>query len=67
VEFHTIVKLKTPKLVVTEMPTMTGEKRSRLFHQIESYTEGVSRQDFVPSPGLMCCQCPYLWNCRRWS
>ena len=46
---------------------MTEPQRVRLFRQLESYVEGVGRQDFVPSPGLQCSACQYLPECRRWS
>jgi hypothetical protein len=33
---------------------------------MESYAEGLSRQDFVPSPGMQCSMCSYLPECRTW-
>lgn len=67
-ELHNLVKLKTPKLVVVTAPQMTEQQRTRLFKQIESYLEGVQRQDFVPSPSPMSCSCcEFYEQCRRWS
>ena len=66
-ELHHLVKVKVPKLVVTPLPPITQNQQTRLFRMMESYVEGVSRQDFVPSPGLQCLSCQYFNECRRWS
>jgi putative RecB family exonuclease len=66
IELHHLVKLKTPKVVVTRMEPMIERQRSRLFHLIESYGEGLRRGDFVPSPGLACLGCEFFGNCRNW-
>ena len=66
-DLHHLVKTKTPKLIITEQGPMTEPQRVRLFRQLESYVEGVGRQDFVPSPGLQCSACQYMNECRRWS
>jgi len=66
-ELHQLVKLKTPKLVITKLEPMTDNQQTRLFKQMESYVEGIGRQDFVPSPGLHCAACSFFNECRRWS
>ncbi|HEY6169295.1 MAG TPA: PD-(D/E)XK nuclease family protein [Verrucomicrobiae bacterium] len=66
-ELHQLVKLKTPKLIITPQGPMSDQQQTRLFRQIDSYVGGVARQDFVPSPGLQCSACPYFNECRRWS
>lgn len=66
-ELHQLVKTKTPKLVITQQGPMTEAQQTRLFRQMESYVEGVSREDFVPAPGMQCSMCSYLNECRRWS
>ena len=65
-ELHHLVKLKTPKVVITELPPMDEHRQSRLFTLIESYVEGLDRRDFVPSPGMQCASCEFLNECRRW-
>jgi len=65
-ELHHLVKVKVPKLVVTPLPPITENQKTRLFKQIESYVEGVEREDYVPSPGLQCLSCPYFNECRAW-
>ncbi len=66
-ELHHLVKTKVPKLVVTEAPATTEAQRTKLFRLIESYTDGVEREDYVPSPGLQCAACEYLNECRAWE
>ena len=66
-ELHHLVKLKTPKIVVTPLAPMTDLQQQRLYRSIESYLEGLSRRDFVPSPGLHCSSCEYFNECRRWT
>lgn len=66
-ELHHLVKLKTPKLVVTPVAPMTEVQQTRLFRAIESYLDGLARRDFVPSPGLHCSSCEYFNECRRWT
>ncbi len=65
-ELHHLVKTKTPKLVITELPPMTDMQRVRLFRMMESYVEGLAREDFVPSPGFHCAGCEFFSNCRLW-
>ncbi len=68
VELHHLVKLKTPKLVVTTLPAMSSKQETRLLRSVDSYLEGVQRQDWVPSPSPMACACCEFFNeCRRWS
>jgi hypothetical protein len=66
-ELHHLVKLKTPKVVVTPIGPVTGTQEARLYRSIESYLDGLDRRDFVPSPGLQCSACEYFPECRRWN
>ena len=66
IELHHLVKLKTPKVVITELPPMSEQKQSRLFHLIEAYAAGLDRRDFIPSPGLQCASCEFFNECRAW-
>jgi putative RecB family exonuclease len=63
---HHLVKTKTPKLVIMELPPMTDMQRVRLFRMMESHVEGLAREDFVPSPGFQCAGCEFFDNCRSW-
>lgn len=65
-DLHQLVKTKTPKLIITQQGPMTDSQQTRLFRQMESYAEGLARQDFVPSPGMQCCMCSFQNECRRW-
>lgn len=66
IELHHLVKLKNPKVVVTELPPMSTDQQSRVFSLMESYQEGLERRDFVPSPGLQCVNCEFFNECRAW-
>jgi hypothetical protein len=66
-ELHQLVKLKQPKLIVTQLGPMTDQQQTRFFKQLESFVVGLEREDFIPSPGLHCAACPYFVECRRWS
>ena len=66
IELHHLVKLKTPKVVITELPPMSEPQQSRLFHLIGAYTEGLGHRDFIPSPGLQCAACEFFNECRAW-
>lgn len=65
-ELHHLVRTKAPKCIITSMPPATEQHVTRLFRAIESYQEGVARQDFVPSPGFACLGCEFVNECKRW-
>ena len=67
IELHHLVRLKNPKLVVTQAGPASAQQFSRLFRLIESYTRELEHEDFVPAPGLQCSHCEYFGECRRWS
>lgn len=67
IELHHLVKLKTPKLVVTESGPATDQQVTRLFHLIDAYVDDLERRDPVPSPGMQCTSCEFLKECRLWS
>jgi putative RecB family exonuclease len=66
-ELHHLVKTKQPKLIVTAVAPMKDKQETRLFRGMESYVEGLERQDFVPSPGMGCLSCEYFNECRGWG
>jgi putative RecB family exonuclease len=66
-ELHHLVRTKQSKLIITSLPPATEQQVTRLFRSMESYQEGVARQDFVPSPGFACLGCEYFSDCQRWS
>jgi len=65
-ELHQLVKLKTPKLIVTSQPPMTDKEQTRLFKQLESFQSGIEREDFIPSPSMNCMMCSYFNECKNW-
>ncbi|MBE0542266.1 MAG: PD-(D/E)XK nuclease family protein [Verrucomicrobia bacterium] len=66
-ELHHLVRTKKPKAIITSLPPATEQQVTRLFRSIESYQEGVARQDFVPSPGFGCLSCEFIRECQRWQ
>lgn len=66
IELHHLVRLKTPKLVVTQAGPASAAQGTRLLRQIEAYVQGVERQDYLPAPGLQCAACEFFEECRRW-
>jgi CRISPR/Cas system-associated exonuclease Cas4 (RecB family) len=65
-ELHYLVKTKKPKVILTELQPMSDLQQVRLFRMIDSYQEGLAREDFVPSPGIQCAGCEFRNECRRW-
>lgn len=66
-ELHSLVKTKTPKIVIVESGPSTDAQITRLFRLIESYVRGVESEDFVPAPGIQCAGCEFFNECRRWK
>ena len=67
IELHHLVKLKTPKLVVTEVGPATEQQITRLFHLIDAHVDDLERRDPIPSPGMQCSMCELLAECRLWQ
>jgi RecB family exonuclease len=63
-ELHHLVKTKTPKLVVTRHSPITENQKNKLFQSIESFVDGVQREDWVASPGLQCASCEFFTECK---
>ncbi len=63
-QLHHLVKTKVPKLVVSEAPATTENQKAKFFRLIESFVDGVEREDYVPSPGLQCAACEFFNECR---
>jgi RecB family exonuclease len=63
-ELHHLVKTKTPKLVVTRHAPINEKQKDNLFRSIESFVDGVQREDWVRSPGLQCSSCEFFHECR---
>jgi PD-(D/E)XK nuclease superfamily len=64
-ELHHLVKTKTPKIIITSLEPMSDLQQVRLFRVMDSYQEGLAREDWVPSPGIQCAACEFFNECRR--
>jgi CRISPR/Cas system-associated exonuclease Cas4 (RecB family) len=65
IELHHLVRLKTPKLVVTQVGPATPQQETKLLRLIDSYVRGVALEDFTPAPGLQCAACEFFDECRN--
>ena len=63
-ELHHLIKTKAPKLLITRHKPVNQKQETKLFRSIESFMDGVEREDYVPSPGLQCAACEYFNECR---
>ena len=66
VQLHHLVKLKNPKVVITQLPPMSHQQETRLYRQMEAYLDGLQHQHFIPSPGMHCASCEFINECRQW-
>ncbi len=67
IELHHLVRLKTPKLVVTRSGPASQQQQDKLLRMIHSYVRGLEMEDFVPAPGLQCGSCEFFNECKLWS
>jgi CRISPR/Cas system-associated exonuclease Cas4 (RecB family) len=65
IELHHLVRLKTPKLVVTQIGPATPQQEAKLLRLIDSHVRGVASEDFTPAPGLQCAACEFFDECRN--
>ena len=66
IELHHLVKTKNPKLIVTPLGPATENQKTRLFRVMESYVNGLQRNDWIPSVGFQCAGCEFFTQCRQW-
>lgn len=66
IELHHLVRLKTPKLMVTLAGPATAQQQEKLLRLIDSYVRGLQSEDFMPAPGLQCGACEFFNECRAW-
>lgn len=62
-----LVKLKSPKVIRQVLPPVTQVQIDRLKALAEVFVDGVSRQDYHPSPGMSCRWCSYRTQCAAWA
>ena len=65
-ELHHLVKLKQPKLVISQFDAFPKGREDRLYRAMDSYVDGLEKEDFVPSPGMLCIGCEFFNECRKW-
>ena len=62
-----LVKLKSPKAIRQVLPPVTQTQVDRLKALADVYVDGVSREDYHPSPGMSCRWCSYRTQCAAWA
>ena len=62
-----LVKLKTPKIIKQVLPAVTQVQIDRFRALADVYVDGVSREDYHPSPGMSCRWCSYRTQCAVWA
>lgn len=62
-----LTKTKAPKIVKQVLPPTTQTQIDRLKALADVYVDGVSREDYHPSPGMSCRWCSYRTQCAAWA
>ena len=62
-----LAKLKTPKVIRQVLPAVTQVQIDRFRALADVYVDGVSREDYHPSPGMSCRWCSYRTQCAVWA
>ena len=62
-----LAKLKTPKVIRQVLPKVDQPQIDRFRALADAYTEGVSREEYYPSPGMQCRWCSFRNQCAAWA
>ena len=62
-----LAKLKTPKVIRQVLPKVDQPRIDRFKALAEAYAEGVSREEYYPSPGMQCRWCSFRNQCAAWA
>lgn len=62
-----LVKLKSPKVIRQVLPAVGQVQIDRFKALADVYVDGVSREDYHPSPGMPCRWCSYRTQCASWA
>jgi len=62
-----LTKTKAPKIIKQVLPPVTQVQIDRLKALAVVYVDGVSREDYHPSPGMQCRWCSYRTQCAAWA
>jgi len=66
IELHHLVKTKTPKIVVSEIPPLADREIENVIELMHRYVDAVKSEDFTASPSFLCAGCEHLDRCKRW-
>ena len=62
-----LAKLKTPKVIRQVLPKVDQPRIDRFRALADAYAEGVSREEYYPSPGMQCRWCSFRTQCAAWA
>ncbi len=62
-----LVKTKTPKILVHQVPPVDGTQIDRFLRLADVYAEEVEAERYYPSPGMHCSWCPFKGKCSKWK
>ena len=62
-----LVKTKTPRVIVHRTGPPSQVARDRFARLVEIYANGVTNEQYFPSPGMQCSWCSYRSECSRWK
>lgn len=62
-----LAKLKVPKVIRQVLPPVTQTQIDRFKALVDVYVDGVSREDYHPSPGMQCRWCSFRSQCAAWA
>ena len=62
-----LVKTKTPKVLVQQVPPADEPRKQRFTALANAYVAGVRAERFHPQPGVHCAWCAFRHECRAWK
>jgi len=65
-ELHHLVKTKTPKIAVSEIPPLADREINNVIELMHRYVDAVKSEDYTASPSFLCAGCEHLDRCKRW-
>jgi len=67
IELHHLIKTRKPNVAIVSLEPIRQQQVDRLYRTIDSYVDGLLREDIIPSPGFHCASCEYFRECQQWS
>ena len=62
-----LVKTKTPRVISHRVAAPGQTERDRFSRLVEAYANGVTNEQYYPSPGMHCAWCDFRGECAGWK